>query len=140
MSHRLIGPVTSRWRPGGVAMFHTGRCGSTVLSDLLDQHPRVYWDGETYGRVIEGIKRSGRQRSEVDFDSVGYVAARLKRSGRNWFGFDLKFSHVTEFGMEIPEYLDAVRDVAWQACLAPATELPAPSDLGQERWRAGPVP
>jgi hypothetical protein len=110
-SHRVAGPALSRWRPGGVAMIHTGRCGSTVLSDLLDQHPDMYWDGETYGRVIAGIKREGLDRSEVSFDPAQYVAERLKRSGRRWFGYDLKFSHVTEFGHDVEGYLEDITDL-----------------------------
>jgi len=33
-------------RQGNIAMFHTLRSGSTVLSDLLKQHPKIFWDGE----------------------------------------------------------------------------------------------
>lgn len=109
VAHRLLGPALSRWRPGAVAVFHIGRCGSTVLTDLLDQHPGVYWDGETYGRVIADIKRSGRSRAEVEFDPVQYVVRRLPRSGHRWYGFDLKFSHVTEFGLAVADYVDAAR-------------------------------
>jgi len=32
--------------PRGLALVHWGRCGSTVLGFLLNQHPCVYWDGE----------------------------------------------------------------------------------------------
>jgi hypothetical protein len=110
-SHRVAGPALSRWRAGGVAMIHTGRCGSTVLSDLLDQHPDIYWDGETYGRVIAGIKRDGLDRSEVSFDPAEYVAERLKRSGRRWFGYDLKFSHVTEFGHDVERYIEEIAEL-----------------------------
>lgn len=109
VAHRVVGPALSPWRPGAVVVFHIGRCGSTVLSDLLDQHPRVYWDGETYGRVIAGIKRSGRSRADVHFDPVRYVDRRLSRSGNRWFGFDLKFSHVTEFGQSIEDYVAGLR-------------------------------
>ena len=28
--------------------YHTACCGSTVLADLFNQHPHVYWDGEIY--------------------------------------------------------------------------------------------
>lgn len=32
--------------PHALALFHEGRCGSTVLGALLSQNPHVYWDGE----------------------------------------------------------------------------------------------
>jgi hypothetical protein len=111
LSHRVAGPALSHWRAGGVAMIHTGRCGSTVLSDLLSQHPDVYWDGETYGRVITGIKSEGLDRSAVPFDPANYVQQRLKRSGRRWFGYDLKFSHVTEFGHDVESYIQQIADL-----------------------------
>jgi len=112
--HRLIGPLTSRGRPGGVALFHTGRCGSTVLTGLLEQHRSIYWDGETYGRVIEEIKRQGKQRSEVAFDPLEYVRNRLSRSGAHWFGMDLKFSHVTEFGLSVPTYVEGLEQMGFR--------------------------
>ena len=31
-----------------VVMFHTGRCGSTVLGKTLNQHPDIVWDGEPF--------------------------------------------------------------------------------------------
>lgn len=37
----------------GVAMFHTGRSGSTVLGKMLEQHPRIRWGGE----IFEGYRR-----------------------------------------------------------------------------------
>lgn len=31
-----------------IVMFHTGRCGSTVLGKTLNQHPKITWDGEPF--------------------------------------------------------------------------------------------
>lgn len=36
-----------------VAMLHTGRCGSTVLGDLMNQHPQMYWSGEPFERLMK---------------------------------------------------------------------------------------
>ena len=47
LQHHVIGPLNAWRRPGGFAIFHVGRCGSTVLTDLLGQHPDVHNDGET---------------------------------------------------------------------------------------------
>lgn len=107
--HRLVGPATARWRPGAVAMFHIGRCGSTVLTELVEQHPRVYWDGETYDRVFRELKRQGVDRRTSGFLPVEYVLDRLERSGSRWFGFDLKPYHSTEFGVPIEDYIAGLR-------------------------------
>lgn len=31
-----------------IAMLHPGRCGSTVLGKLINQHPELYWSGEAF--------------------------------------------------------------------------------------------
>ena len=106
--HRLLGPALSHWRPGAVAVFHIGRCGSTVLTNQLDQHPRISWDGESLVRVFEDLRASGTNRGESGFDPAAYIGSRLTRSGRSWFGFDLKFFHLTEFGDSLEKYLDGL--------------------------------
>ena len=49
------GPL-GRWLPEGVFMFHQGRCGSTVLSRLLDGHPRL----TAFGEIFETPFQRGR--------------------------------------------------------------------------------
>lgn len=36
-----------------VAMLHPGRCGSTVLGSLMNQHPDMYWWGEPFERLMK---------------------------------------------------------------------------------------
>jgi hypothetical protein len=35
-------------KPLAVAMFHIGRVGSTVVSELLNQNPDIKWDNELF--------------------------------------------------------------------------------------------
>lgn len=57
---RTMGPFTKPIRKTNVAMFHIGRCGSTAVGILLNQHPKIRWGakhpqasrestGETHG-------------------------------------------------------------------------------------------
>ena len=108
LSQRVLGPLNANRRPGAVALFHIGRCGSTVLTELLDQHPKMYWDGETYGRVLDELKDAGQDRSTSGFDPATYVERRLQRSGSRWFGYDVKFFHVTDFNVSIDDYVDQI--------------------------------
>jgi hypothetical protein len=58
----LLKPLLERMRPGNVMMFHAGRSGSTVLGDLLGQHPRVFWDSEIFQTSSERwLSRQMRQ-------------------------------------------------------------------------------
>ena len=47
-STRLIGPILSSFRKGGIAVFHIGRSGSAAMCSLLNQHPDIYWDREVF--------------------------------------------------------------------------------------------
>ena len=38
---QVMGLSSSSKRPGVVLMLHVGRCGSTVLANLLDQNPEI---------------------------------------------------------------------------------------------------
>jgi LPS sulfotransferase NodH len=73
-----------------VVMLHTGRCGSTVLADMLNQHPDVYWAGEIFARMTE-------RHSEVEPgpDALNAIIDKSRRggrySGKTFYGFELKY-------------------------------------------------
>ena len=50
-------PFSSK-RPGVVVMLHIGRCGSTVLANMLDQNPNIFWDGKTARKAHELYENS----------------------------------------------------------------------------------
>lgn len=45
--------TTPESRQGHVTMFHAMRSGSGVLTDLLKQHPKIFWDGEINPAYIQ---------------------------------------------------------------------------------------
>jgi len=92
-------------------MVHIGRCGSTAVSDMLAQHPMVYWDGETYHRVYRELRSTGVDVTASGFDPAEYIAGRLSRSGRRWFGFDAKFHQFMQGGSSIEQYVSDLSHV-----------------------------
>lgn len=68
-----------------VAVFHIGRCGSTVLSSLLSQSPEVSWGGEIFD--FPRLKATPGFRP-----SRGWIRAMIEivaNAGRGeWFGFE----------------------------------------------------
>jgi len=110
---RMIGPLLAPWRAGGVAMFHVGRSGSTVLADLLAQHRRVFWDGEIYERMFRDWERDGFTLGDehIPADPVDYLRRRLKRSGRKWYGFEVKFHHVRYTHYALDAYVQGLLDL-----------------------------
>jgi hypothetical protein len=64
----------------GVIVWHIGRCGSSVLGDLCDQHPQIDWDGEVY----EGL--STRRAC-----GVRPAAEALRHARAPWCGCEFKY-------------------------------------------------
>ncbi len=94
-----------------VAMFHFGRCGSTVVGNLLGQHPALRWDGEVFEKAFTGNMRMGRL-------LLGYPALLLRlRMWRWWrlgYGFETKLHpayHLNNdvLDMSISRYVDLLR-------------------------------
>ena len=96
------------FRPGAIAMLHVGRCGSTVLGNLLDQHPKVRWDGEIY--FNEWWLNNLQFKS---FDNRKFLKRRMWVSGRKYYGFELKFLPNQQLAIiqaDLPEVISQFRD------------------------------
>lgn len=73
-------------RLGNVAMLHAGRCGSSVVADLLDQHPDVWWAGELFENMAPIYYRmDSAHRAEER------IANAMHRVSTPWYGFDSKY-------------------------------------------------
>lgn len=66
-------------------MFHTGRCGSTVLANLIDQNPMIFWDGEEY----EKLRKSAMPRRLLTVDILKIINLRCFFA-RKFYGFEIK--------------------------------------------------
>jgi hypothetical protein len=82
---RLRGLPASRNRPGVVMMLHVGRCGSTVLANLLAQNPKVYWDGKL-PRLAKQLY--GPQVGTLDHGR--WTQSQFAISGARYYGFEFK--------------------------------------------------
>jgi hypothetical protein len=94
---------------GMVAMFHVGRCGSTVLAKAINQHSLVRWDGE----LFEDVKSS-----TLGFQpTTRWVRAIIKfavhRRACGYFGFETKSMHFGPhcIAMSIAEYVSLLEDL-----------------------------
>lgn len=108
LKYRLARPLRASRRPGALVVLHTARCGSTVLTRLLDQHPRIHSDGEMYLPVLPD--RAGDPLA-ADFDPIDYLERRLPRSGSRWFLFDVQFDHIERMGRDLEDYLRSARAI-----------------------------
>jgi hypothetical protein len=100
---QLAGLPLSSLRPGAVALFHIGRCGSSVLGEMLDRHPAIKWDREIYfHRWTQGNQRFER------WDSESFLRRRMWAAGRRWYGFEMKYlaqQNLAIVGLTLDDYL-----------------------------------
>jgi hypothetical protein len=94
-----------------VACLHTGRCGSTVLGALLEQHPDVVWVGEVFEPYRPyALRAAGRERPR-GYDPARILRRGMRHAGPRWYGFELKMGGVQlrdTMGRDIAGALDLV--------------------------------
>jgi len=101
----ITGWPASHKRRGAVAMLHVGRSGSTVLGNMLDEHPEIVWDGESFyvqhhasPDAIRGHK-AGR-----------WLRRQMNASGSKYYGFEFKpllDQHLSFVDLSLDELLSA---------------------------------
>ncbi len=92
-----------------IVMFHFGRSGSSVLADMLNQHPAIHWDNEIYEyqtKLIEkklGYFKYGD--AQCRYDPITVLRDRIKLHSDTHYGFEVKFNHLEHCDIEIADYL-----------------------------------
>lgn len=116
----------------GVALFHVGRSGSTVLGDLLDQNSALHWDGEIYEHAFQRVERktgplflpSNTSPFELraqpwsallPSDALEYLRRRIAQTQKRVYGFEVKFFHLRFFGMSLVDYVEGLKGLGFDA-------------------------
>lgn len=73
------------YRKQHIAMLHNGRCGSTVLAKMLDQHPKIHWPGEVFEVYMEAT--ASKQEAFVETILAGSTKMRTSEV----YGFETKY-------------------------------------------------
>lgn len=106
---QLKGAPFSKKRRGVVAMLHIGRCGSTVLANMLVQNPEIYWDGKTARKVHELYGDSVKA-----LDMAAWFKKQFPISGARYYGFEFKIlrdQYVNFFDKTMAEFLDIWKSI-----------------------------
>lgn len=69
-----------------VAMFHAGRCGSSVLVDLLNQHSEMRWANEIFENMLPAFYNMS-----ADKRAKARIAAAIHPANSQYFGFETKY-------------------------------------------------
>ena len=113
---RLRGLASAPLGEGHVLMLHTGRSGSTVLGQMLDQHSGVFWDGELLEKRFHRIARArgvgvNHLYGALDLaDAVALIRRRMKAlSGGRVFGLEVQDYHLEMLGTDAASLLGELR-------------------------------
>jgi len=89
-------------------MFHIGRCGSTVVSDLLGQHPDVHWASELYEPIFGKWRRDNagiEVVGEMPADAIDILRKNSWQAIHHSYGFEMKPYHFRLIGYEQEDFL-----------------------------------
>lgn len=65
-------------------MFHVGRCGSTVVAEMLGRHPEITWEGEVFEPAV---------RHRIGFEEIApgpFLRERMAEA-QHVYGFEVKY-------------------------------------------------
>jgi hypothetical protein len=84
--------------PLGVAMFHFGRVGSTVVSELLNQNPNIKWDNELMCTL--GSNKCDLFDKDYENDWLKILLNRYSRTKQKVYGFETKAIQQADLGRD----------------------------------------
>lgn len=104
----------SEEREGNICMLHLGRCGSTVVGSMLDQHPAIQWDGEVFDRV----RRRKLPEMWMVKDPLRMLDLRMQWAACRFYGFETKFGREQHLGPELldlalPTYVQRLQELGF---------------------------
>jgi LPS sulfotransferase NodH len=85
-------------KPLGVAMFHFGRVGSTVVSELLNQNPNIKWDNELFQILYSNNGKLIDTKFENDWLKI--LLNRYSRTKQKVYGFETKAIQEARLGKD----------------------------------------
>lgn len=110
---KSLRPVNAHYRKKQVAVFHIGRCGSTVLGQMLQSHPDIFWGSELFN--ISYFKFSREKKYSIVKDIINN---NRNRRVTKVYGFEtryLKGQHLSIDKLDIPlnQYIDILKQLGF---------------------------
>lgn len=84
--YSILGSLFNKKRIANVCMFHLGRCGSTVISNMLNQNGDIYWDGE----IFENYRKYKLIEQKFISNPLGILKIRINKQNTRYYGFEIK--------------------------------------------------
>ncbi|MBK9332795.1 MAG: hypothetical protein IPM96_10450 [Ignavibacteria bacterium] len=134
MKYYINLPFSKKRRKGNIALFHLGRCGSSVLAFMLKSNPDIFWDGENIGdfylKKLESEKLHGNVNHLSDIvadveelkmtnNPITFLKIRMYWTLKKYYGFETKFSkgeHLREeiLNIQLDDYIDLLSKIGFE--------------------------
>lgn len=103
-----------RWTPNpnpdrrraNCVMLHTDRCGSTMLGNLLERHPSIFWDGDVFGRSRRRWLDRGGSDESWEADPAAVLRRRMRLAGRAIYGFGARPWEIEQTGLSLDGFVE----------------------------------
>jgi len=108
MIERVATETTKSMFQKNVIMLHIGRCGSTVVSQLLIQHPDIHWSKELYSPIFLEWQRKNMGKEtigQMPEDAISYLQKDMKEAHKRIYGFEMKPFHFRLVGYSAKSYI-----------------------------------
>jgi hypothetical protein len=99
----------SPWMRTGIIFFHQGRCGSSVVADLLGRHPKISSNGEIFNRYMK------KKRLPTRFENM--LRMRRALSFPDYAVVEVKYfgcQHLGLIGISINDFVDAAKQCGFR--------------------------
>lgn len=100
-----------------VAMFHIGRCGSTVVAKLLAQHRNIFWANELYEPIFKQwnlLNPDFTQPCVMPMLPIDYLKKSIIKSNAKTYGFEIKPYHFRLIDMPMEKYFAEIEMLGFQ--------------------------
>lgn len=96
----------------GLAMIHTGRCGSSVVGRMLENNDSIEWDGEFFIHFDEGNVNLKRFFKAIN--PIYMIWIKRIKSNHNFFGFETRPHEAYDLSsrkanMKAEKYIDKLK-------------------------------
>ncbi|MEE2639114.1 MAG: hypothetical protein VX768_00685 [Planctomycetota bacterium] len=107
---KLFSSQHRQGKTGRCCCFHFGRCGSTLLGNMLDRHSKISWGGELFHALHEPAQPDTAIRGPED--ALSLLDQALQHCRSPWYGFETKFQHLDPNGLNkgLEEFIAHLRE------------------------------
>lgn len=98
-------------KKGNVVIWHIGRCGSTVLSSVLNQHPNINCLGEVFNPLMD-VKESGEDIPDIDSFFSNLVNNEPSKSRIIEVKF-LESQHLTIYNQKLSDLILKLKEIGY---------------------------